>query len=137
MKNLTIVNRSDSHQLLMTQYGISQSINYQQLYENLHEQDIVLVCTSAPHYVLQPEHFDKANKSMIICDMSMPRNVDPKVAEREGHFQFMAKIAVAIVIVIAMVALSVALYLLIKNNEKANFENEVRTSHQHYVFDKT
>ncbi|MDJ0625253.1 MAG: glutamyl-tRNA reductase [Candidatus Caenarcaniphilales bacterium] len=79
-KNLTIVSRSDTHQLLLTQYGISHSINYHQLYENLINQDIILVCTSAPHYVLSPKHFISQTKQMIVCDMSLPRNVDPEVS---------------------------------------------------------
>lgn len=79
VKNVTIVNRSESHNLLMSHYGISKSIGYSQLFQEIRQQDIVLVCTSAPHYVIRPEDLKDLNHNMIICDMSLPRNVDPNV----------------------------------------------------------
>lgn len=79
-KNITLVHRSESHSLQVTKYGISQAINYSQLYESITAQDIVLVCTSAPHYVIQPSHVLAHPQPLIVADMSLPRNVNPELA---------------------------------------------------------
>ncbi|MDX1920394.1 MAG: glutamyl-tRNA reductase [Candidatus Caenarcaniphilales bacterium] len=81
VKNVTLVKRSESHQLLMSQYGINKAIGYAQLFEEIRLQDIVLVCTSAPHYVVRPDDLQDLSQKMIICDMSLPRNVDPLISK--------------------------------------------------------
>jgi glutamyl-tRNA reductase len=79
-EHITLVNRSpDNHGLSLVKYGISHNISYGQLQSQLQSQEIVLVCTSAPHFVITPELFEQKTKKVIICDMSLPRNVDPEV----------------------------------------------------------
>lgn len=78
--HISLVNRSLNHSLQLTKYGINQTISYASLLDYLHLQDIVLVCTGAPHYVIEANFFDKQNKKpIIICDLSLPRNVDPEI----------------------------------------------------------
>ena len=82
--NITLVSRSESHTLLLTKYGLTKSIDYTKLQDYLYDYDIILACTNAPHYIIKPEYFElKNNKKFIICDMTLPRNVDPKVAEKD------------------------------------------------------
>ena len=83
-KNITLVQRSESHLLSLTQYGINQSINYSQLFDAIKAQDVVLVCTSAPHYVLQPCHLLDLQHPLIVADMSVPRNVSPEISSIAG-----------------------------------------------------
>ncbi len=75
--HITLVNRSETHSLQLTKYGISHNINYSQLHNHLQNQELILVCTGAPHYVISAEMFDRYDKKVIVCDMSLPRNVDP------------------------------------------------------------
>lgn len=82
--NITLVSRSESHTLLLTKYGITKSINYTQLQNYLYDYDIILACTNAPHYIIKPEYFEaEKSKEFIICDMTLPRNIDPQVAQMD------------------------------------------------------
>ncbi len=78
---VTVVNRSQNHALQLTELGVTHTINYHQLHEHLQTQDIILACTSAPHYIIQPEFFDDPQHKAIIFDMSLPRNVDPELVK--------------------------------------------------------
>ena len=51
---------------------------------------------------------------------------NPKVAEREGRFQYMAKTAVSVVLVLAVVLSVSILYVMITDNERSDFETQVR-----------
>lgn len=44
--------------------------------------DIVISATSSPHYIIKKEHLDKSNKKpYLIFDLSVPRTIDPRVAQ--------------------------------------------------------
>jgi glutamyl-tRNA reductase len=47
----------------------------------LQEYDTLFVATSSPHFVIQPELFNKVSTPKAIIDISVPRNVDPIVGE--------------------------------------------------------
>lgn len=49
------------------------------LKEALNTNEIVFVCTSAPHYIVT-EPCISNNKSVVIVDISIPRNVNPEIA---------------------------------------------------------
>lgn len=53
------------------------------LKEQLTNTNILLVATSAPHYIVRPEHISDAKK-LIVVDISVPRNVDPEIANIKG-----------------------------------------------------
>jgi glutamyl-tRNA reductase len=80
-KTTTVVSRSEkSHSLMLTKYGVSQGITYSQLKDFIREQDLIVVCTSAPHYVLTQDDLHGLKKDLIVCDMTLPRNVDPQIS---------------------------------------------------------
>ncbi|HEY3319037.1 MAG TPA: glutamyl-tRNA reductase [Planctomycetota bacterium] len=56
------------------------------LTDHLCKVDIVLVSAAAPHYIVGPEHVSAAMKvrggrTICLIDISVPRNVDPKIPE--------------------------------------------------------
>lgn len=77
--HITLVNRSLNHNLQLTKYGINQTISYASLLQYIYTQDLILVCTGAPHYVIEASFFENHSKPIIICDLSLPRNVDPEI----------------------------------------------------------
>jgi glutamyl-tRNA reductase len=56
---------------------------------SLREADVVLCCTGAPHYVLSKADIeavmtDRPGRTLVVVDVSVPRNIDPAVAEVPG-----------------------------------------------------
>jgi glutamyl-tRNA reductase len=80
-EHITLVSRSpETHSLQLTKYQSVQNISYASLQTHICEQDVILVCTSAPHFVIDMAELEAIKKPMIICDMCLPRNVNPAVA---------------------------------------------------------
>jgi len=60
-------------------YEHIQSTDYENFRDFLAKQDVILVCTGAPHYLLKASDLEGHPRKLAICDMSMPRNVEPVV----------------------------------------------------------
>ncbi|MDX1918164.1 MAG: glutamyl-tRNA reductase [Candidatus Caenarcaniphilales bacterium] len=73
---LTLVARSESLNKL-SHHRVSELIEYEDLFLHAPQQDVIIVCTSAPKYVLEPKHLVNLHSSLLVCDLSLPRNVDP------------------------------------------------------------
>ena len=59
----------------------------------LHEVDIVIASSGAPHYILNREDMQRViaarkNKPMFLIDIAVPRNIDPAVNDIEGVFLY-------------------------------------------------
>ncbi len=64
----------------------AEAISFRRIGEALAGSDIVLVATSAPHFVIHWPEMEEAmyyrrNRPVFILDMSVPRNVDPAVGD--------------------------------------------------------
>jgi len=55
-------------------------------YKVMNEVDIIISCTSAPHFVVKSEEFNRnfKGKEMCILDLAMPRDVEPTIAKISG-----------------------------------------------------
>lgn len=79
---LLMVNRNvEKARELADRHG-GEALPLDALDEHLHRADIVIASTSAPGYVLRPEHFRRALKRraqepVFVIDIAVPRNVDP------------------------------------------------------------
>jgi len=86
---ILVANRTHSRaQELAAQLG-GRALRYDQLAEALVEADIVISSTSAPHFVLLPEHVGEAiarrhARELFLIDIAVPRDIDPKVADIAG-----------------------------------------------------
>lgn len=79
-------------QQLAAQFG-GEAIAEERLTEALSQADVVICSTGAEHYIVTPEmaHQAKAlrrNQPLFIIDISVPRNVDPRVGELDDVFLF-------------------------------------------------
>ncbi len=88
-KTVFVSNRTYSNavELAFTLNGIA--VRFDNLLDYLKDADVVLCATSAAHNVLKKEHFVKAMESrnertMMVIDVSFPRNVDPESADVPG-----------------------------------------------------
>ena len=61
-------------------------IPFEDRYKVMDQVDIIISCTSAPHFVIKGEEFNKnfKGKEMYILDLAMPRDVEPTIAENSG-----------------------------------------------------
>ena len=69
------------------------AVNFEAFYDVLPSADIVLCSTGAPDYVIHPAETRRALKSrkkgpVLFVDISVPRNIDPKLADVENAFLF-------------------------------------------------
>jgi len=90
---LLVANRTyETAQQLALKFG-GEAVGFDALPEHLAEADVILCSTGAPHYVVTREMAEQArssrrNRPAFFIDISVPRNVDPAVAELGNLFVF-------------------------------------------------
>lgn len=90
---ILVANRTHSRaQELARELG-GRALRYDQLAQGLQEADIVISSTSAPHFVLLPEHVSEAmqargGRDLCLVDIAVPRDIDPQVGEIPGVHLF-------------------------------------------------
>ena len=91
--HVIIANRTEeSARKIADEFGAT-SIPLERLDESLAEADVVICSTGAPTYVLTEEQARKAlerrrNRPTCLIDISVPRNIDPKVGHVKNVFLF-------------------------------------------------
>lgn len=97
VKQLSILNRSVRRaQDLAQQYGQAQGGQLEHLPELLTRADMILSCVETPAYLLTRAQLEplmkqrrKLNKPyLLICDLAMPRSMDPTLAELDEIYLF-------------------------------------------------
>lgn len=88
-----IANRTEAAaQQLANQIGGAVTVPFDRLEDSLHEADLVICSTGAPNYVMTEQHVRKAvtrrRKPTCLIDISVPRNIDPAVANVRNVFLF-------------------------------------------------
>jgi glutamyl-tRNA reductase len=92
-KSIIVSNRHfDKAELLAAEMG-GVALPYDDLEDKMHEVDIVISSTSAPHYVITEPMMKKVMKkrgwrSMFVIDIAVPRDVDPVVNSLDGVYLY-------------------------------------------------
>jgi glutamyl-tRNA reductase len=89
---IILINRSDErvNKFLENKLNNGERLQPGLHFDDRHElaaaADLVLVATSAPHFILDQEQLKQkmAGRNVCVIDISVPRNVDPAVAEIPG-----------------------------------------------------
>ncbi|HZI20677.1 MAG TPA: glutamyl-tRNA reductase [Pyrinomonadaceae bacterium] len=90
---ILVANRTyETAEQLALKFG-GEAVSFDSLAERLHEADVVICSTGAPRYVVTREMAEQArtsrrNRPAFFIDISVPRNVDPAVAELGNLFVF-------------------------------------------------
>lgn len=68
-------------------------VDYERFAAGLHEVDIVIASSGAPHYILSPDDVRRAldarrNRPMFLIDIAVPRNIDPAVNRLDNVFLY-------------------------------------------------
>lgn len=88
-KKLYLMNRTGTNaENLAQKYG-GEVVSFYEMRDVLSEVDICICSAGAPHYILEKAPVEKImalrnNRTLIFIDISMPRNIDPKVSEVSG-----------------------------------------------------
>lgn len=69
------------------------AIRFDEIYERIHQADIIITSTAAPHYVIERPQAERwlalrKHRPMFFVDIAVPRNVDPAINELENAFVY-------------------------------------------------
>lgn len=79
---ITVINRTDAKAFELTKSVQVKARRHEELQQEIHENDIVIVATGASTPTIREADVKKGKKQLII-DLSIPRNVDPKLSGHE------------------------------------------------------
>lgn len=74
----------EKKQHLIDAIPMAKLIDYEDRYRYLTEVDLVLSATGAPHLVIKRERVAKIKKPLMMMDIALPRDIDPKLSDRVG-----------------------------------------------------
>lgn len=92
-RTVMVSNRSFDRAVdLAEEYG-GKAVRFDSLAEELSKADIVISSTSAPHYVLHPEHVREAMRRrkgspMFLIDIAVPRDINPEVSRIDNVYLY-------------------------------------------------
>ena len=85
-KELFLMNRTHEHAIALADSYKGRAVPFCDIKEILAQVDFCICSSSAPHFILDFETVKKiiplrVNQQLLVIDISMPRNIDPKVAQ--------------------------------------------------------
>ncbi len=88
-----VTNRTASRAVEMARLFDGKAVNYREFPAMLHEIDIVIASSGAPHYIVTRDDMQKViaqrrNKPMFLIDIAVPRNIDPAVNKIDNVFLY-------------------------------------------------
>ncbi|GGR08775.1 glutamyl-tRNA reductase [Deinococcus ruber] len=88
VKDVIVVNRTEERARLLAEKVGGRACASEMLHTLLPEADVVIASSSAPHYVLKPQGVQDALRGraapMFLIDISVPRILDPAIADVPG-----------------------------------------------------
>ena len=83
-KKVTIINRTfEKADALAKKHGVT-SAPLNRLLEEVADADIIMVATASKTPTLKPEHLPISSEEKLLIDLSVPRNIDPKLDKMDG-----------------------------------------------------
>ena len=92
-KSVIVSNRSYERAVELAAEFNGTALTFDQWEHSLHEVDIIISSTSAPHFVVKPEMIEKAMHSrrghyLFLIDIAVPRDIDPAVNDIEDVYLY-------------------------------------------------
>jgi glutamyl-tRNA reductase len=93
LKQIFVANRSYDRAVELAQRFSGEAIQFGGIEPYLETCDIVIASTSAPHFVVERQHIERARaarrlRNLFLIDLSVPRNIDPTIAEVDGAYLY-------------------------------------------------
>jgi glutamyl-tRNA reductase len=92
-RSIIVSNRSHDRAVEMAAEMGGKAIRFDEWEAALHEVDVIISSTSAPHFIIKPELIREVMRKrrwepLLIIDIAVPRDVDPQVNEIEGVYLY-------------------------------------------------
>lgn len=92
-QKLYLMNQTECHAEVIAKKYNGVVVSFGDIKEILREVDVCICATGAPHYILEVSTVEKVikarcQKPLVFIDISMPRNIDPRIAGIEGVLLF-------------------------------------------------
>lgn len=93
VKQVFVANRSFDRAVELARRFDGSAVQFDAIDEHLGTCDIVIASTAAPHFVIEPHQVRRAldtrrNRNLFLIDLSVPRNINPEVAETDGAYLY-------------------------------------------------
>ncbi|HET8797951.1 MAG TPA: glutamyl-tRNA reductase [Thermoanaerobaculia bacterium] len=93
VKQVFVANRSFDRAVELARRFDGSAVQFDAIDEHLGTCDIVIASTAAPHFVIEPPQVRRAldtrrNRNLFLIDLSVPRNINPEVAETDGAYLY-------------------------------------------------
>lgn len=93
VRQVFVANRSFDRALDLAERFNGRAVHFDQIEQSLVNCDIVIASTAAPHYLIEPEHVDRAlearrNRALFLIDLSVPRNINPAITRMDGAYLY-------------------------------------------------
>jgi glutamyl-tRNA reductase len=84
-----VANRSGERAEELAQPFGARAVTLEQLPQELASADVVVACTSAPGFIVQPSDvLERKGRPLFLIDLAVPRDIDPAVNERDGCYLY-------------------------------------------------
>jgi len=81
-KDITIANRNSRNaKSLIAKLKTGKTIPLSQIPQKINDYDLIISSTSCPEYILTSQSKNQIRKPVVIIDIAVPRDIDPKIAE--------------------------------------------------------
>jgi len=93
VKQVFVANRNHARAAELAHRFDGSAVQFDQVEAHLTRCDIVIASTAAPHFVIEADHVTRAldarrRRSLFLIDLSVPRNIDPAVANVDGAYLY-------------------------------------------------
>ena len=78
---IIIVNRTEEKAIRLAEEHNVRSVSIDKLEEEILSSDVLVVATGSKNYTISEEHIKNINSKKLFIDLSVPRNIDPKVSD--------------------------------------------------------
>jgi glutamyl-tRNA reductase len=93
VKQVFVANRSHERAQELARRFRGEAVQFDSIDLHLASCDIVIASTSAPHFLVEPEHVERAlharrRRSLFLIDLAVPRNINPAIGRIEGAYLY-------------------------------------------------
>lgn len=93
LQEIFVANRAAERAAALAQRFGGEAVKFDDMAARVVDCDIVVASTSAPHYLVRPEHVraalgSRSRRNLFLIDLAVPRNIDPAVAEIAGAYLY-------------------------------------------------
>ena len=91
--SVKVISRTIEHATELAQKLGGTAVPFEQRWQHLAQADVILSSTSCPHTILSREETevlvrDRQDRPLVIVDIAMPRDIDPRVRQVKGVFLY-------------------------------------------------